>query len=418
MSDQGQTICGTPVETLLFAALIHRDSSAIASLVGGDIALWSRACDRAHDARCLPYLLQVLEASGAAPPTPVDPALRRRWMLRALAVQAECLRLTRILSEAGIRHVFLKGAHLAATVYPAPWLRPLRDIDLLVAPDDVARAQALLLAHGGAMKRHAHKADKAIDPEAKHAAPVWSPERVIPVELHGHATDEGAGLCRASVARLDAALWRDVMEVPLGDGALPVPGPEAMFVHLVLHGIYDHELNNGPLFLTDLVHLLERMPPDAGRVVAMAGDLGIMPGLAMTVSLLPEGTVGRNGLLAALRAATGTAELPVLPEESAAALLFQDSTARTELRLSADLIATGPLARLRLLAGKVFASRETMTDRWRMEGRTAAPPASTAAFRLWFVAARIRGMRRAVPATSGTRAHLMRLRALRNGQGT
>lgn len=408
----------TRVESLLFSALIHRDASAIASLTDGDAGLWARACNRARDTRCLPYLLRVLDEADAVAPVPIDPTVRRGWMLRALAIQAECLRMTRLLSEAGIRHVFLKGSHLAATVYPAAWLRPMRDIDLLVMSADLARVQALLRAHGGEIELYANKTYAAIDPEAKHITPLWSPERVIYVEVHRHAADTGAGLSPDGVARLDAALWQDAVEVPVGDGVVPVPGPEAMFLHLVVHGIYDHELNNGPLFVIDLIHLMERLPLDPERVVALAGELGIMPGLALTLSLLPQSTVGRAELLSALRAASATTELQALPRESAVALLFQDSTARTELRLAADLAETTPLSRLRLLAGKVFASRKTMTRLWRIEGHKTLPPANPVAFWIWFIGAGMRRMRRTGPATSGTRAHLMRLRALRNGQET
>lgn len=414
MSDHSHMSAAGPVEEPILAALVRRDPAAIACLASGDRAFWDRVCDRARDHRCLPYLCWVLDQARIVPVIPFDPALRRRWLVRALSVQKECLDLHRLLSEAGIAHLFLKGVPLAAGAYPEPWLRPLRDIDLLVAPADLGRAQALLLDHGGPIERYAHKTGTTADPQAKHLVPVWSPGRVIAVELHGHAADAGAGLDAAAQARLDAMLWEGAVEMPLAGEALPVPGPEALFVHLVLHGVYDHELNNGPLFLTDLVHLMERMPPDPARVVALAGDLGITRGVALALSLLPEETAGRAGIAAALRAAG--ADLPELPEASAAALLLQDSAARTDLRLAADLAGRPQASRLRLLAGKAFPARETMIDRWRMEGHEGPPPVSNMAFWLWFVVVRLRGMRRASGRTPAGRDHLMRLRALRDGR--
>ena len=50
--------------------------------------------------------------------------------------------------SAQIPVVVLKGAALAWLLYPTPGLRPLSDIDLLVAPHDAARAQSLLSALG------------------------------------------------------------------------------------------------------------------------------------------------------------------------------------------------------------------------------------------------------------------------------
>jgi hypothetical protein len=70
---------------------------------------------------------------------------------------------------------------------------------------------------------------------------------------------------------------------------------------------------------------------------------------------------------------------------------------------------------LRLLAGKVFPSRETMTDRWRMEGHEGPEPVSNLGFWLWFVRVRLRGMRRAGTRAPRMRDHLIRLRGLRDG---
>lgn len=422
---QARIAQAVPVERLILRALIQGTPSTLAVLADAGAGLWPRVRARVQEHRCLPYLVWAMDhRAGTAPPEPALAGERRRWQMRALAIRGECLRLHRLLSDAGIAHLFLKGVPLAVGAYPEAWLRPLRDIDLLVAPEDLQKAQALLLDHGGPITRYAHKSGTPVDAGVKHLVPVWSPGRIIPVELHGHAADAGSGLGPEALARLDAALWQGAVALRMDDASLPVPGPEALFVHLVLHGIYDHELNNGPLFVTDLIHVLRRMPPDPAHVARLAADLGICRGLALALSLVPEETPVRAGLIAALRAAGYTADLPVLPEDSAAALLLQDSSARTELRLAADLAMAQPSSRVRLLAGKVFASRETMIDRWHMEGGDGPPPVSNLRFWLWFVRVRARRMlrrRAGMGAEAGGsggptgRDHLLRLRALRDG---
>jgi hypothetical protein len=52
------------------------------------------------------------------------------------------------LAAARIPAIVLKGAALADTVYPQPGLRHSHDIDLLVAPEDVARAQEIVVPIG------------------------------------------------------------------------------------------------------------------------------------------------------------------------------------------------------------------------------------------------------------------------------
>jgi len=65
------------------------------------------------------------------------------------------------LDAAGIPSLVLKGAALAPTLYPEPVLRPMRDLDILVAPGDGVRAQLVLRQIGfdaplESAMRHAH----------------------------------------------------------------------------------------------------------------------------------------------------------------------------------------------------------------------------------------------------------------------
>jgi len=81
------------------------------------------------------------------------------------AYQAQAARSTAIFAQLGevlrasadhrLRPVALKGVHLAALVYADPALRPMNDIDLLFAPDELADAEAMLeaLGYGEPMRR-------------------------------------------------------------------------------------------------------------------------------------------------------------------------------------------------------------------------------------------------------------------------
>jgi len=49
-----------------------------------------------------------------------------------------------LFEQHAIQFAFLKGAALAQLIYDPPWLRPMRDIDILVSGENAARAQTLL----------------------------------------------------------------------------------------------------------------------------------------------------------------------------------------------------------------------------------------------------------------------------------
>ena len=83
--------------------------------------------------------LRIVHRDGA-----VREAVRRRDLTRLLAA----------FRQAGIRCLLMKGAAIAHTHYPQPWLRPRCDTDLLIAPADRDAAGAALQALGYAPSNH------------------------------------------------------------------------------------------------------------------------------------------------------------------------------------------------------------------------------------------------------------------------
>ena len=67
---------------------------------------------------------------------------------RGMLLSAYGLRMCRALEAAGLPALLLKGADFADHLYPRPALRSFTDIDLLVRPEDFARAGRVLLEEG------------------------------------------------------------------------------------------------------------------------------------------------------------------------------------------------------------------------------------------------------------------------------
>jgi len=107
-------------------------------------------------------------------PSEAATRLRSRAMQHAHAASVRAAAVTGVLDAfdaARIPVLLLKGAALAHLVYPAPRLRPMRDVDLLVAPQDADRAWTLVRERGfslfglhpGAGHHHLHALAAAID---------------------------------------------------------------------------------------------------------------------------------------------------------------------------------------------------------------------------------------------------------------
>lgn len=374
---------------------------------------WTKLTERATQHRFLPYLDFALSPLPQAAAHMPGDNRRRGWMIRYLSIFRECSLIHQILTRNGIPHLFLKGVPLALGCYPKPMLRPVRDIDILVRPADLPRAFELLQAEGGTIDHFAHKGD-GLDTTAKHCTPIWSPSQVIAIELHDKLVGDAGPFSDEAATNFTEAAWVHADTFPVGAQEMPCPGPDMMFLHLVVHAVYDHELNNGPLFITDLIHLLERRTLDPETVACLSRTFDIQTGVAMALSLLPPDTPQRSALAAAVGASAP------LPDQTAAALLLQNTRLTTETKLAATLSEASVQARAGLVLRRLFARRETMLNRWYMARKQGRAPSSYVLLWLWYLFDRATAMRRlqSTQPDNPVLTHLLSLRRLRDGERT
>jgi hypothetical protein len=142
-------LAGAPREFRLVAACCRPAGDARARAIaeaaeGVDWAQVSRLVDR-H--RVFGLARDGLAQASVAPPAETAERLSAqvlRMTRRNIATAAETARLCTLLRAEDIDALFLKGATLEAAVYRSPSLKHSRDIDILIAPADLARARALL----------------------------------------------------------------------------------------------------------------------------------------------------------------------------------------------------------------------------------------------------------------------------------
>uniref|UniRef100_UPI0035CAA07E nucleotidyltransferase domain-containing protein n=1 Tax=uncultured Sphingomonas sp. TaxID=158754 RepID=UPI0035CAA07E len=147
-------------------------------------------------------------------------ARAQRIALRGLAMAAESSRLAGLAAQAGIDVVILKGAALAQLAYGTVALKQACDIDLAVAPENLARARALLAASGYAAQTLVVAKDE----------PWMNPQRQILVELHTKLVDHSAWLSGVGVGR-------PIDNVAIGETyAVPTLDPDRLFAYLCVHG--------------------------------------------------------------------------------------------------------------------------------------------------------------------------------------
>ena len=342
---------------------------------------WDRIIERGTDHRCLSYLDWSLDHVPGVGRPDVIKAMRKRWAMRALMVLRECVLIHRLFEEHGIRYAFLKGIPLAFAYYPQSWMRPYRDIDILVEPDRLGDAYDLLLNLGGPVRYESENSEE-LPEEEKHLPAVWSPNKAIPVELHDKIIAPDPRMNEATRLELHKKVLSDLETVNLGAAELPAPSREMMFVHVIIHGVLNHELNNGPLFLTDIIYLLEgRAPLDKEKLDDLITSLGVENAVVFALSILPEKYHSAWAKGAALIESS-----PRISDAALATLLLQSGQSRSEVKLYATLDDMSYKSWFRLMLSNVFASREKMATRWAgIKGYDTPAPSNPVSLWFWFI---------------------------------
>jgi hypothetical protein len=210
-----------------------RDEAVLAAAPAVDWTLVARIAER-HRVEGLVW--NALRESGAAHPGEVRERLQQaagRILRQNLELTAESIRLSGLLGEAEIRHLFVKGISLGALVYGSIGPKMGWDIDLLVPPGSVASAAAVLDSAGYRLVLPA--GDRARERLAlwhEHwKESVWvSRDGRRTVELHTRLSDNPLllpGVGPGSPSR--------PVEVSRGR-FLPTLGSDELFAYLCVHG--------------------------------------------------------------------------------------------------------------------------------------------------------------------------------------
>lgn len=341
------------------------DAARIAAL---DAGAWQALQALAREHRVEPLLHWQLTHAHAdlLVPHDVRAATARAFhksLMRSLVLQAELLKLHRTLAQAGIPHLMLKGAGLAWHAYPHPALRPMRDLDVLVAPERALEAHALLLQNGlRRVEGHAGSAEAALQHGFKHLPPLRSANGKVLVEVHARLTDAHAA-AQPLPDLADAGLWARSVTASLAGVGLPVPSPTDILLHVIDHGVYTHQFDNGPLLLGDIAFLLATRAIDWPLFWRLARQAGRSRGCVLCLRLA-ERYWGPQPIQWPQEMAS---EHPCPDDQlrDAMELMLMERAARWDVLLSVRMTqGTGLRGKLRLGARRVFMPRALVAARY------------------------------------------------------
>lgn len=363
----------------LFRCPHNVKAAQLEGLSEGDLAY---VIEKMQSQRCAPYLDWWLETAGYQGTPRLSGAQRERLSHRNLRIQGEMIHIHRLLVDNGIDHLFLKGAVLGPQFYPHPWMRSIRDLDILIRPAQIDQAFDLLIDAGGHIEQYVHL-DRGGGPGAKHMTPIWSPNQVIAVELHNDLFGVTPYLDSVDVGVFTEQLWAGASTFQLGANALPCPAPEAMLIHLIFHAVYDHEFSNGPQFVSDLNYILRGHAIDLPTLMGFVNLLGIEKGAALAFNLLSADTPQREAILNAMQVDIS------VPLEAIVDLMFESGQRKQAAYFATAFADANFLQKIALVLGRLVPSRATMQTHWLTSGQQGEPPRLYPHIWGWFVVNRV-----------------------------
>lgn len=213
------------------ATFAERESDAVVVAAAG--ADWRRLLAMATRHR-----VEALAWHALAPlELPIPPAIAAEFAARAGAIvernlrtAIECRRLRDAFAAAGVDLLFVKGLTLGALAYRTPFLKMSWDIDVLVAPDEVAAAADVLAAAGYAPTIPAPPTS-IVAWHRRHKESGWQQrDGGFHLDLHSRLSDH-----RGLIPAIGMASARQTVTVAPGIALATLSGDE-LFAYLCVHG--------------------------------------------------------------------------------------------------------------------------------------------------------------------------------------
>lgn len=240
---------------ILDALHLDRSQPDLAAVMRMQAEDWDELSRLARMHRLGPMLHARLARSDLADAIPQEvkghlKTAHRKHSLRNLRVYRELVNVTRTLDAGQIPSIALKGAFLAQFVYAELGLRPMRDLDLLLKPDQAVKAFELLRAHG--YRALSDGAPESYFADRIHLPPLTGPGG-ISVELHHRLTPPDR-----QTVDFENGLWARSISKTVGGAPIRFLSAEYLLLHLCIHATLDHQLDLGPLALGDVALLVEK----------------------------------------------------------------------------------------------------------------------------------------------------------------
>jgi hypothetical protein len=197
-----------------------------------------------------------------------------------LRISVEARDLLSDFEKAGLDLLFVKGLTTGALAYPKPLLKMGWDIDLLIEPEELARAAELLRSRGYRLVLP-HRSADLLPWHGRRKESVWTRDTWLHIELHTRLADN-----LLLIPSIDVNSPRQLAEVAPGIW-LPTLAGDELIAYLCVHGASSAWFRLK--WITDFAAILHGLDPsELERLYARSQELGAGRAAAQALLLADE----------------------------------------------------------------------------------------------------------------------------------
>jgi hypothetical protein len=203
------------------------------------------------------------------------------YSVQSISIVLSTIQLNQILNNTKIEFIFLKGAHLLTKFYKDYSLRPTRDIDILVKPNDIGKVINTLLESGYKFEKSFNKQYFKSNSQYGYDIPGILDPNGIRIEVHhGIESKVHNKKCKFSLE-----FYKNKKNYKLSSHDAYFLCDEDLIMHLIYHATKKQGPDVGLIFILDLKQIFSNTILDLKELIKKSKQYNIYPEFVYVIKI-------------------------------------------------------------------------------------------------------------------------------------
>jgi hypothetical protein len=204
------------------------------------------------------------------------------YSAQSISIVISTIQLNKILNDAKIKFIFLKGAHLLTRYYKNASMRPTRDIDILVKPSDIEKVTNKLLESGYKFEESFNKQYFKSKSQYGYDIPAISDPNGIRIEVHHRIESK----VQNQKCKFSLEFFKNKKNYKLSSLDAYFLCDEDLIMHLIYHATKKQGPDVGLIFILDLKKIFSNTNLDLNKLINKSKQYNIYTEFAYVIKII------------------------------------------------------------------------------------------------------------------------------------